>query len=182
MYRNSLRFFFSILQILLILSPLSAGKKKTAFDFKPAQAPMLSITKEESQHHVNILASDEFAGRGTGSPGQWLAAKYIANEFLKYGLVPVGHDGKFYQKFQVIGPHLKSASFSIKKNTSIIKFSVKSDFIPFNFTGEDKINAAVVFAGYGITASEYGYDDYKNIDVKGKIVLVLRHEIGRAHV
>ncbi len=176
MYRNSLRFFFSILQILLILSPLSAGKKKTAFDFKPAQAPMLSITKEESQYHVNILASDEFAGRGTGTPGQWLAAKYIASEFLKYGLVPVGHEGKYYQKFQVIKPHLKSASFSIKKNTTIIEFSVKTDFIPFNFTGEDKINARVVFAGYGITAPEYGYDDYKNIDVKGKIVLVLRHE------
>ena len=110
MYRNSLRFFFSILQILLILSPLSAGKKKTVFDFKPAQTPMFSITKEESQYHVNILASDEFAGRGTGTPGQWLAAKYIASEFSKYGLVPVGHEGKYYQKFQVIGPHLKRAS------------------------------------------------------------------------
>ncbi len=176
MHRNSLRFFLSILHILLILGPLSAGKKKTTYNFKPAHAPMLSITKEESQHHVNILASDEFAGRGTGTPGQWLAAKYIANEFLKYGLVPLGHDGKFYQKFQVVKSDLKNTSFSIKKNRSTIEFSVKSDFIPFNFTGENKLNAPVAFAGYGITAPEYGYDDYKNIDVKGRIVLVLRHE------
>ncbi len=170
------RFCLSILPILLILSSLSAGKKKTAYNFKPARTPMLSITKEESQHHVDILASDEFAGRGTGTPGQWLAAKYIASEFSKYGLVPVGHDGKYYQKFQLVKPDLKSASFSIKKDTSIIEFSVKSDFIPFNFTGENILDAPVVFAGYGITAPEYGYDDYKNIDVNGKIVLTLRHE------
>lgn len=176
MHRNSLPFFLSILQILLTLGPLSAGKKKTTYNFKPAHAPMLSITKEESQHHVNILASSEFAGRGTGTPGQWLAAKYIASEFSKYGLVPVGHEGKYYQKFQVIKPDLKSTSFSIQKNRSTIEFSVKSDFIPFSFSGENKVNAAVVFAGYGITAPEYGYDDYKSIAVKGKIVLVLRHE------
>ena len=57
-----------------------------------------------------------------------------------------------------------------------IKLAFPDDFVPFNFSAQDKMSGGVVFAGYGITAPEYNYDDYKGIDVRGKIVLIMRHE------
>lgn len=141
---------------------------------------MVSITIEESQDHVNILASEEFQGRQAGTPGQWLAAQYIANEFSNYELVPKGDNDKYFQNFQIMQSDLHEVAFWIERNnfdsTETLEFTLKSDFIPLNFTGENSVTAPVVFAGYGITAPEYNYDDYKNIDATGTVVLVLRHE------
>ena len=177
------RFFiliFSAFTFTFIYNHAWAGSRKGTHNFKPARMAMLSITTKESAFHVNILASDEFQGREAGTPGQWLAAKYVANEFSDYGLEPVGDENKYYQNFQIRRPALDEAVFWLEKDDSDskakIEFSLKSDFIPFGFTGENNITAQVLFAGYGITAPEYNYDDYKNIDASGKIVLVLRHE------
>ncbi len=153
-----------------------AGKSNLA----AARAAVLSITSRESSSHVHRLSSVEFKGRETGTLGEWRAAKYIAQEFSEYGLLPGGDDGAFFQNFQLTRNDLKKATLRMKseidgeKNSTV--FSVKRDFVPFNFTGEDSVSAPVAFAGYGITAPEYQYDDYQRIDAIGKIVLVLRHE------
>lgn len=165
-------FFF----VLTVRPSENAGKK----NFAAARAALLSISAKESRSHVHRLASEEFKGRETGTPGEWLAAKYIAKEFSEYGLLPGGDDGTFFQNFQLTRSDLNEATMRMKSDidgekTSTV-FSVKRDFVPFNFTGEDSVSAAVVFAGYGITAPEYHYDDYQRVDAKGKIVLVLRHE------
>lgn len=177
------RFFFLILFTLttaIIYEQPWAGSAKESYNFKPARMAMLSITMKESAFHVDMLASDEFQGREAGTSGQWLAAKYIANEFSKYGLKPAGEHNKYYQNFRIRRPDLKKVIFWLEKQSTKskekIELSLKSDFIPFDFTGENSITAPIVFAGYGITAPEYNYDDYKNIDASGKIVLVLRHE------
>jgi hypothetical protein len=127
--------------------------------------------------HVKYLASPELRGRGTGMPELDKAAHYIARQFKASGLQPV--DGKgYFQEFLVttnaeLGKHNRLRTHLGDQADSL---EFKQDFIPFNFSSSGKVSAGVVFAGYGITAREYNYDDYAGLDVKDKIVVVLRHE------
>jgi len=126
---------------------------------------------------VKTLASDEMKGRGTGSPELEKAARYIAGEFEKAGVPPtVG--GSYYQRFTVTtnakpGP---KNSLTWTDGTTTTRLTAESDFVPFNFSGNGTNDGRVVFVGYGITAPEYNYDDYAGLDVKDKIVVMLRHE------
>ncbi len=126
---------------------------------------------------VRFLASENLKGRGTGTPELEKAAKYIGQQFHKAGLQPI--DGKSYlQAFTVsTNSHLGALNkleYSVGSENHSLKMG--QDFTPFNFSGNGKVSGEVVFAGYGITAREYNYDDYANVNVKDKIVLVLRHE------
>jgi len=131
------------------------------------------------KQNINYLASDSLMGRDTPSPGLDSAAAYIVRQFQRYGLKPL--NGSFYQDLDYcyidIGPeNLLSVMTGDQKQD----FKLKNDFIPFDLTGEGTVEAPVVFVGYGITAPEYGYDDYKEVDVKGKIVLLMRQEPGQS--
>jgi aminopeptidase YwaD len=135
------------------------------------------IRPQRYKETVRVLASDEMRGRGTGSPELERAARYLATQFEKIGIPPA--DGKsYYQRFPVttnatMGPkNLLSWTDGTARHT----LQLKADFVPFNFSGNADIQAPAVFAGYGITAPEYNYDDYAGIDVKDKIVVLLRHE------
>src|SRR6266542_3455331 len=126
---------------------------------------------------VKFLSSKQLKGRPTGSPELEKAATFIAAQFKAFGLQPI--DGKSYlQAFSVttnakLGSH-KNVGFTDgdKKGS----FAAGDQFRPFNFSSRGEVSGNVVFAGYGITAPEYGYDDYAGIDAKNKIVLILRHE------
>jgi hypothetical protein len=125
--------------------------------------------------HVRYLASDELTGRGVDTPGIKLARDYIAREFAKYGLRPGGDNGSYLQGFEV-------ATGVTVKQPSLLAFGkqpplgLNEEWVPLGLSGSGKVEADLVFAGYGITAKDYGYDDYAGIDAKGKIVLVLRYE------
>jgi hypothetical protein len=125
---------------------------------------------------VKYLASPELKGRATGSPELEIAAEFLAGKYREFGVQPA--DGKSYlQSFPVttdaqLGPGNRF-SFTDNGRSAAIP---ASDFVPFSFSSVGKFGGTVVFAGYGITAPEYRYDDYAGVDVKGKIVLVLRHE------
>ncbi len=127
--------------------------------------------------HVKFLASPELKGRGTGTPELEKAADYIAAQFRSFGLKPVkGHD--YYQGFEVatnahLGPNNK---FIETLPSGPRALNPEREFLPLNFSSIGEAAAGVVFAGYGITAPEYHYDDYAGLDVTGKFVLVLRHE------
>src|SRR5215475_7165184 len=127
--------------------------------------------------HVKFLASESMRGRASGSPELEKAANYIAKQFKSYGLQP--GDGKSYlQAFPVttnakLGPGNR---FEYTEGGKIVKLKFEEEFVPFNFSSRGKVSGNVVFAGYGITAKEYNYDDYAGIDAKGKLVLILRHE------
>lgn len=152
-------------------------KKRDSIDFSPVRSAMLSITSYKAKNHVIFLAGDELAGRETGTTGQWLAAKYIAREFARDGLQPIMKNRKYYQNFHLTYPGLKNAELIVHlSDKAPIIFKLNRDFVPFVFSGENSFTAPLVFAGFGITAPEYHYDDYANIDVRGKIVLVMRHE------
>ena len=126
---------------------------------------------------VKFLASPQLRGRATGSPELEKAAAFIAGKFREFGLKPAA--GKsFYQPFSVVvGARLgKGNRFQFTQEGRPERLRFPGDFIPLNTSSSRKLTGAVVFAGYGITAPEYHYDDYAGLDVKGKVVLVLRHE------
>ena len=126
---------------------------------------------------VKFLASPELRGRGTGSPELEKAADFIGGKFREFGLKPA--DGRsFYQSFSVVvGATLgKDNRFQFTQDGRPATLRCPEDFVPLNISSSGKLAGAVVFAGYGITAPEYHYDDYAGLDAKGKIVVVLRHE------
>lgn len=127
--------------------------------------------------HIKFLASPELKGRASGSPELEKAADYISAHYKSLGLPPA--DGKTYlQAF----PITTSAKLG-KKNSMAVAISGDrqtlpegQEYQPLSFSAKGKGSGRVVFAGYGITAPEYNYDDYAGLDVKGKFVIVLRHE------
>ncbi|MGH7816877.1 MAG: PA domain-containing protein, partial [Candidatus Binatia bacterium] len=130
---------------------------------------------DEILRHVKHLASTELTGRGVDTPGIKLARDYIAREFSKYGLRPGGDSASFLQGFDV------AVGVSVKQPSSLtlgsdFALALDKDWTPLGFSTNGKAQAPLVFAGYGITAKDYGYDDYAGIDAKGKVVLVLRFE------
>jgi Zn-dependent M28 family amino/carboxypeptidase len=126
---------------------------------------------------VKFLASPEMRGRASGSPELEKAAAFIAGKFREFGIHPVA--GKQYlQPFSVTtGGTLGSNNhFEATGAGGSAALQMRTDFVPFNISSAGRMSGRVVFAGFGITAPEYKYDDYAGVDVKGKIVLILRHE------
>ena len=126
---------------------------------------------------VTFLASDECEGRGVQTKGIHRAADYIAAEFTKAGLKPGGPD-KFFQPFSIFGQSKLEGKSSMKLKGPLgqeIELKIDSHFQVMGLSGSGKVTAPLVFVGYGTTAPEAGYDDYKGIDVTGKIVVILRH-------
>ncbi len=157
-------------------APLAAALCSFAFA-AAAWGATASIDPNRFLDDVKFLASPNMKGRGTGSPELEKAAAFIAGKFRSFGLQPI--DGKsYYQAFAVttnakLGP---ANTFAYQAGGMRVKLTFPDDFTPFNFSAREKMSGPVVFAGYGITAPEYNYDDYKGLDVTGKIVLILRHE------
>ena len=140
-----------------------------------------TIDPEKIRAHVKFLASDLLEGRGPGKRGAELAAEYIATEFALSGLKPAGDNGSFFQKVPLYAVHTDEAatSFSLVPKTGApIKLTYGSDFVTKDERGQASadIDAPIVFVGYGIDAPEYKWDDYKGVDVKGKVLLVIVNE------
>jgi len=124
---------------------------------------------------VKYLASDDLKGRGDGTPELNQAADHIASEFREAGLQ--ASNGDYFQPFEAtVGVDMGPNNILAAAGNPERSYRLRADFMPLGFSGSGDISAEVAFAGYGITAPEYHYDDYAGLDVKGKIVLVLRHE------
>lgn len=134
------------------------------------------------EHHIQFLASDELGGRGNGTEGLQMAARYIAAQFAQLELIPVGDEGTYFQAFRVmLGREIGNrTSLALRTNDGVLRLERPSDFQPMTFSPSGELLAPVVFVGYGVTAPEYGYDDYKGVDVEGKAVLLLRYVPGQA--
>jgi hypothetical protein len=133
------------------------------------------ITVEDLQKHLSYIASDKLEGRRAGTKGAELAGDYIARQFKRFALEPVGDDGTYFQRFDFIADVKikESSSASIIIDDRRVSLELGKDFLPFAFSGNGSISGEVVFVGYGITADS-GYDDYKDIDVDGKVVIILK--------
>ena len=137
-----------------------------------------SITSKTFQRHLNYLGSDLFEGRGTGSIGGNLTAKYLALEFDRIGLQPIGRNNTYYQYVPIHGSKpLQSSILKLFLNDEK-PLTLNKDYV-LNKVGDQTYipnPTDVVFAGYGITAPEYDYNDYHELDVEGKVVAVLEGE------
>ena len=141
---------------------------------RPAAQQVADLSASRYLEHVKYLASDELKGRGDGTPELDKAADYIASKFRSWGLRPMGDSNSYFQQFELVtGAHLEKDN-TLALNGSSLKMN--EDFVPIVFSNTAHVQAPLVFAGYGITAPEYNYDDYDKLDVHGKVVVVLRHE------
>jgi len=135
---------------------------------------------EKIRAHVQYLASDELEGRGTGQRGGDLAADYIAGQFASYGLQPGGENGSYFQLVPMVGlKTLSATTFTLVPDTGVaLELKALDDYVTTNErqTETATINAPIVFVGYGISAPEYQWDDYKGCDLKGKVALLFVNE------
>jgi len=125
---------------------------------------------------VNYLASDEFKGRKSGTPEYQKAAEYVALKMKEYGLQPGGENGTYFQ--QVPFKNWRNYEQPIRLEITAPAHRVyyagrRRDFQPTNGTGSGAVKGQVVFAGYGISSEKNKWDDYENLDVKGKIVMIV---------
>lgn len=126
---------------------------------------------------IKQLTSKKMKGRGTGSPELDRAAHFLAKEFRKAGLRPLERD-RYLQPFPVSVKASAGSGNAFAYRAAGVRTELKigEGFNPFSFSSTAAVKGQAVFAGYGITAPEYSYDDYAGIDVRGKIVVLLRHE------
>src|SRR5579863_6768541 len=132
------------------------------------------------REHVRVLSSDLLEGRGTGQKGGDDAAEYIATQFKSYGLKPAGENGTYFQDVPMVGIKTQpETTFNfVPKDGQSVALKLFDDFVTSNGTQVPSvdIDAPIVFVGYGITAPEYQWDDYKGYDLKGKVALLFVNE------
>jgi peptidase M28-like protein/PDZ domain-containing protein/PA domain-containing protein len=139
----------------------------------PPSTSSPDITDAEITYHIEYLASDELEGRGTGTLANDVAAEYIKREFERYGLKPAGDKWTYFQSFPVVtGVELGSDNLlTLTRDGAKSTWVAGKNYTPFTFSASGTASSEIVCVGYGITSRKLKHEDYKNIDVKGKIAL-----------
>jgi len=183
MYKSTL-----VLSGILLIVTVSAGQSSR----KPARAPysvrlsgtaivaMQKIDPQRIRAHVRFLSHDLLEGRGTGQRGGDIAAEYIGTQFALYGLKPAGDNGTYLQKVPLVGitPD-PGTTFSLAPASGpAMPLKPLEQYVAYDQTQrrESNVDADIVYVGYGIEAPEYKWDDYKGVDVRGKVLLMLVNE------
>jgi len=163
----------SIIAVVILLA--ASGAYVTAQTLRQEK-----VDPEKIRAHVKFLSSDLLEGRGMGQRGSDIAAEYIATQFALDGLKPAGDQGSYFQEVPMVSiTTLPDTTASlVPKNGEPLQLKNLDDFVIHNETQTDvaDIDAPVVFVGYGITAPEYKWDDYKGVDLKGKVALLFVNE------
>src|SRR5450432_1551335 len=146
-----------------------------AAPIEPPQQAFDAIDSAGLLAHIKVLGSDKFEGRAPGSAGEKLSVEYITAQFKKLGLKPGNPDGSYTQEVPLAGI-LGTASAQFTIGNEKMKLRSPNDFVACTqrITPEVEVkDSDVVFVGYGIVAPEYGWDDFKGVDVKGKTLVFL---------
>lgn len=144
-----------------------------------AERPVDYITQADLKAHMFVLAADEMAGRDAASPEAAITSNYIAAEFMRMGLKPVGDNGTYFQNFDMVIGWLDrpNTSLDAKIGGSQKTYQMGHDYQWVRQSANPAtVTAPLVFAGYGVNAPEYGYNDFAGVDVHGKVVLALSRE------
>lgn len=137
-----------------------------------------TIKPEALSAHIRFLADDLLEGRGTGTRGETLAARYIAAQFEALGLKPAAADGSYFQPVELDGVRVHTARLTWQNTGAPVEFGFEKDFVARGYAARAKVElrAGAVFVGYGIVAPEFGWDDYQKADVRGKVAVMLASE------
>ena len=181
-----LRLFSSV--VVLILSGMAAAQtaRKSGSDGVSTRLPgtaiaaMQRINPERIRAHVRYLSHDLLEGRGTGARGGDIAAEYIATQFALEGLKPAGDNGTYMQKVPMVGitPEPQTTFSLISAKGAATNLKALDQYVAYDQTQQPQsdVDAQIVYVGYGIDAPEYNWDDYKGVDVRGKVLLMLVNE------
>ena len=138
-----------------------------------------SISGERIRAHVKFLSSDLLEGRGVAVRGGDLATEYIATQFALAGAKPAGDNGTYFQKVPLVGVQTApDASLSAVASGKALSFRWLDDFVGVNRRQQEteKFDAEAIFVGHGIVAPEFHWDDFKGVDVKGKMLVLFTNE------
>jgi len=125
--------------------------------------------------YIKVLTSEPYGGRLTGTPEYRACADWVSSQFKKWGIRPAGQGSSSLQPFP--SPYtlvLSQGEVSLRRGDGKQTYAYEQDYFPGSNSASGRVEAEVVYVGYGITAPELGYDDYQGIDVKGKIILMER--------
>ena len=139
------------------------------------RAVAASIRPEAIASHIRFLADDLLAGRDPGTPGYDVAARYVASELQSIGLKPAGENGTYFQKVPLLRSTPISGSLEVSGGPGAPVVLVPGENLvlhPDLDKGLTDVSGDLVFAGYGLSVPEYGYDDFAHVDIRGKIALV----------
>jgi Zn-dependent M28 family amino/carboxypeptidase len=162
----------------VLLSAVAVNHLHAQTKPSPIAAVEASISAQNIRTQDKFISDDLFEGRYPGLRGGELAAKYIATQFALDGLAPAGDNGTYLQQVNFVGMKVipDQTTFSlIPANGQPVLLKFGDDFVVSNqtLTPNTTIDAPIVFVGYGATAPEYNWDDYANVDVKGKVILCI---------
>lgn len=164
----------------LLAAPTPAAPAKPVLVRTPERAAAQSIRPELIRGHIRFLASDLLEGRGPATRGDQLAQAYIAAQLEALGLEPGAPGGGWYQSFELVGVNSHNPErVRIARGGDGVDLKFYDDYVAFSGVQapESRIEAAeIVFVGYGIVAPEYGWDDYKGADLKGKVLLMMNND------
>ncbi len=170
----------TFLRSLLLLAPAAAFAASPSLVSPAEKSAAAAISEDLLRAHIRFLASDLLEGRGPATRGDRLAQEYIATRLEAMGLEPAAPGGGWFQKVPLVGitgnvPETMTVTAGEKKRD----FKRLEDFVAFSGAQKPETrieDAEFVFVGYGIVAPEYGWDDYKNMDVKGKVLLMMNND------
>ncbi|KUG08318.1 M28 family peptidase [Solirubrum puertoriconensis] len=161
---------------LLILAGPAAAQSLTVD--KKVAAAVGQVRPDDIKAHIQYLADDKLKGRQPGTEGYQMAVDYVTKQLKSYGVKPAGEDGSFVQRVRLRRAFLKpESSFALSAGTAAATpLAAGQDFVfyPNPELPSVQLEAPLVFAGYGISAPELGYDDYAGLDAKGKIAVIVR--------
>ncbi|MDQ3650228.1 MAG: M28 family metallopeptidase [Acidobacteriota bacterium] len=143
-----------------------------AADIKPALA---TVNSDDLIRHIKVLSSDEYEGRAPGTRGEELSVSYITEQFKRLGLKPGNPDGTYSQQVPLVG-FTADARATFDAGGKTIELKSNDDYVAVTRRAAPEVKVEtsdVVFVGYGVVAPEYGWDDYKDVDVRGKTIVML---------
>src|SRR5262245_2243616 len=170
----------SAIALVLLILPAASGCTKTVQAPTVGQLPVASMPKIDQQKildHIKVLSSDEYEGRAPGTKGEELTVNYIEGQFKQLNLKPGNPDGTFTQKVPLVGiTGTEAKPLTVTKGASKKAFKWSDEVVAWTkhvADGASVENSDVVFVGYGVEAPEFNWNDFKDVDVKGKTILVL---------
>jgi Zn-dependent M28 family amino/carboxypeptidase len=171
---------WSVLMTTALVTGCNSNQPSTAQQPASSPLPVASMPKIDQQKildHIKVLSSDEYQGRAPGTKGEELSVKYIQDQFKQLNLKPGNPDGTYIQKVPLVGiTGAERKPLTLTKGATKQSLKWSDDVVAWTkhvADGAAVENSDVVFAGYGVEAPEFNWNDFKGVDVKGKTILVL---------